>query len=109
MDNWTLGSALIGVGLKWWQAIIAILVAEIVGACASALNSRFAEVYHIGYPVVARSVFGIYGSFYAVFARAVLAIIYYSLKRKPYPNRVFIIIILTSMSNEQSMQVLPLW
>jgi NCS1 family nucleobase:cation symporter-1 len=81
MDNWTLGSALIGVGLTWWQAIVAIFIAQVVGATASALNSRCAEMYHIGYPVVARSVFGMYGSFYAVGARAVLAAIYYSLKR----------------------------
>lgn len=81
MDNWTLGSALIGVGLKWYQAIIAIFIAQLIGALASALNSRCAEMYHLGFPVVARSVFGIYGSFYAVGARAVLAAIYYSLKR----------------------------
>ncbi|TVY84788.1 Allantoin permease [Lachnellula suecica] len=80
MDNWTLGSSLIGVGLTWWQAIVAILIAQVIGASASALNSRCAEMYHIGYPVVARSVFGMYGSFYAVGARAVLAAIYYSLK-----------------------------
>ena len=75
-----MGSALIGVGLQWWQAIVAIFVAEFISGIASALNSRCAEVYHIGYPVVARSVFGIHGSFYAVAARAVLAVIYYSLK-----------------------------
>lgn len=80
MDNWTMGSSLIGVGLKWWHAIIAIFVAEFISGIASALNSRCAEVYHIGFPVVARSVFGMYGSFYAVAARAVLAVIYYSLK-----------------------------
>ncbi|KAF8864865.1 putative allantoin permease [Acephala macrosclerotiorum] len=80
MDNWTLGSTLIGVGLKWWQAIVTIFIAQVVGASASALNSRCAEMYHIGFPVVARSVFGMYGSYYAVGARAILAAIYYSLK-----------------------------
>lgn len=83
MDNWTLGSSMIGVGMKWWQAIVAIFIAQFIGAAASALNSRCAEVYHIGYPVVARSVFGTYGAYYAVGARAVLACIYYSLKRMP--------------------------
>ncbi|KAF4630035.1 hypothetical protein G7Y89_g8107 [Cudoniella acicularis] len=80
MDNWTLGSSMIGVGMKWWQAIVAIFIAQLIAACASALNSRCAEMYHIGYPVVARSVFGSYGAYYAVGARAVLACIYYSLK-----------------------------
>lgn len=36
---------------------------------AAALNSRCAEVYHIGFPVVARSDFGMYGAYYAVTAR----------------------------------------
>lgn len=80
MDNWTLGSSLIGVGLNWWQSIIAIFVAQVLSACIAALNSRCSAVYHIGFPVVARSVFGMYGSYYAVGARAVLAIIYYSIK-----------------------------
>lgn len=82
MDNWTLGSALIGVGMVWWQAIVGIFIAQFIGAAASALNSHCAEMYHIGFPMVARSVFGMYGSFYAVGARAVLAAIYYSLKSK---------------------------
>lgn len=80
MDNWTLGSAMVGVGLAWWQAIVAIFVGEVLRSVAAALNSRCAEVYHIGFPVVARSVFGMYGSYYAVTARAVLAAVYYSLK-----------------------------
>jgi NCS1 family nucleobase:cation symporter-1 len=80
MDNWTLGSAMIGVGLSWWQAIVSIFIAQFIGAAASAVNSRCSEQYHIGFPVVARSVFGMYGAYYAVTARAVLAAIYYSLK-----------------------------
>ncbi|OKL61418.1 hypothetical protein UA08_03680 [Talaromyces atroroseus] len=80
MDNWTLGSGLIGVGLNWWQAIIVVFVSQSLGAAASALNARCAERYHIGYPVVARSVFGMYGSYYAVAARAILAAIYFATK-----------------------------
>jgi nucleobase:cation symporter-1, NCS1 family len=80
MDNWTLGSGLIGVGLNWWQAIIVVFISQSIGAAASAMNTRCAESYHIGYPVVARSVFGMYGSYYAVVARAVLAAIYFATK-----------------------------
>lgn len=45
-------------------------------------NSRCASVYHIGYPVVARSVFGMWGSYYFVGARAALAIIWYGVQRE---------------------------
>lgn len=80
MDNWTLGSGLIGVGLNWWEAIIVVFASQAIGAAASALNARCGERYHIGYPAVARSVFGMYGAYYAVFARAVLAAIYFATK-----------------------------
>ncbi|OJD35789.1 allantoin transport [Diplodia corticola] len=89
MDNWTLGSAMVGVGLNWWQAIVAVFIGEVLRSVAAALNSRCAEVYHIGFPVVARSVFGMYGAYYAVAARAVLAAIYYSLKM--YVGSAFIV------------------
>jgi NCS1 family nucleobase:cation symporter-1 len=73
--NWTLGSSMIGIGLNWWQAIIVIFVSQFISTIAMFFNSRCASVYHIGYPVVARSVFGMWGSFYVVAARAMLAIV----------------------------------
>jgi nucleobase:cation symporter-1, NCS1 family len=73
--NWTLGSTMIGIGLNWWQAIIVIFVSQFISTIAMFFNSRCASVYHIGYPVVARSVFGMWGSFYVVAARAMLAVI----------------------------------
>jgi nucleobase:cation symporter-1, NCS1 family len=73
--NWTLGSTMIGIGLNWWQSIIVIFVSQFISTVAMFFNSRCASVYHIGYPVVARSVFGMWGSFYVVAARAMLAVI----------------------------------
>jgi NCS1 family nucleobase:cation symporter-1 len=82
MDNWTLGSTMIGIGLSWWQAIIAIFVAQLISSIAMCINSRVGETYHIGYPIVCRAVFGVYGAYYYVAARAVLAVVYYSIKCK---------------------------
>ncbi|KAJ5594948.1 uncharacterized protein N7459_001156 [Penicillium hispanicum] len=78
--NWTLGSTMIGIGLNWWQAIVVIFVSQFISSIAMAFNSRSASVYHIGYPCVARSVFGMWGSFYFVGARAVLAVIWYAVQ-----------------------------
>ncbi|KAK6595772.1 uracil permease [Botrytis cinerea] len=78
--NWTLGSTMVGIGLNWWQAIIVIFVSQLISSIAMYFNSRCASVYHIGYPVVARSVFGMYGSYYFVGARAALAIIWYGVQ-----------------------------
>lgn len=78
--NWTLGSTMVGVGLNWWQAIVVIFVSQFISSIAMAFNSRSAAVYHIGFPCVGRSVFGMWGSYYFVGARAILAIIWYSVQ-----------------------------
>ncbi|KAG0647479.1 Allantoin transport [Hyphodiscus hymeniophilus] len=70
--NWTLGSTMVGIGLNWWQSILVIFGSQLI--------SSIAIVYHIGYPVVARSVFGMWGSYYFVGARAALAIIWYGVQ-----------------------------
>lgn len=80
--NWTLGSTMVGIGLNWWQSIVVIFVSQFISSVAMYLNSRCASSYHIGYPVVARSVFGMYGSYYFVGARAALAIIWYGVQRE---------------------------
>ena len=80
--NWTLGSTMIGIGLNWWQSIIVIFLSQFISSLAMLFNSRCASVYHIGYPIVARSVFGLWGAYYYVGARAVLAIVWYSVQCK---------------------------
>ena len=62
--NWTLGATMVGIGLNWWQAILTIFLSQTISSIAMFFNSRCASVYHIGYPVVGRSVFGMYGAYY---------------------------------------------
>ncbi len=81
--NWTLGSTMVGIGLNWWESILVIFASQFISSVAMFFNSRCASVYHIGYPVVARSVFGMWGSFYVVAARAMLAIIWYGIQVRP--------------------------
>jgi cytosine/uracil/thiamine/allantoin permease len=65
------------------QAIIVIFVSQIIGSIAMAFNSRAASVYHLGYPAICRAVFGMYGSYYFVGARAALAVVWYGVQREP--------------------------
>ena len=58
--NWTLGSTMVGIGLNWWQAILTIFLSQLISSIAMFFNSRCASVYHIGYPIVGRAVFGMY-------------------------------------------------
>lgn len=78
--NWTLGSTMVGIGLNWWQSILVMFASQFISSIAMFFNSRAASAYHIGYPVVARSVFGMWGSYYFVAARAALAIIWYGVQ-----------------------------
>lgn len=73
---------MVGIGLNWWQAIVVIFASQMISSIAMAFNSRAATMYHIGYPTVARAVFGMYGSYYFVAARAALAIIWFGVQRK---------------------------
>ncbi|KAE8352500.1 permease for cytosine/purines, uracil, thiamine, allantoin-domain-containing protein [Aspergillus coremiiformis] len=84
--NWTLGSTMIGGGLSWWQSIMVIFISQCISSIAMAFNSRVASVYHIGFPCVARSVFGMWGSYYFVGARAAIAVVWYALQRKWLPE-----------------------
>ncbi|KAH8660546.1 putative allantoin permease [Xylariales sp. PMI_506] len=79
---------MVGIGLNWWQAIVVIFVSQTIASIAMAFNSRAASVYHIGYPALARAVFGMTGSFYFVGARAVLAVIWYGLQLYSGANHV---------------------
>jgi len=76
--NWTLGSSLVGAGLSWWQATIAVWIAAFVSGTCMALNSRAAANYHVGYPVILRTCFGMYGHYWPVLARAVCACVWVS-------------------------------
>ncbi|KAI1849768.1 hypothetical protein JX266_004717 [Neoarthrinium moseri] len=78
--NWTLGSTMVGIGLSWWQAIVVIFVSQTIASVAMAFNSRAASKYHLGYPAISRAVFGMYGSYYFVGARAVLAAVWYGIQ-----------------------------
>lgn len=70
--------------MNWWQAIIVIFVSQMMSSIAMYFNGRCGITYHIGYPCVARSVFGMWGAYYYVGARAALALIWYGVQRKQY-------------------------
>lgn len=71
------GSALIPLGLNWWQAIIAIVVGNIIAATAIVISSFAGAYYHIGFPVYSRAVWGMWGSQFAVWNRIFLSLVWY--------------------------------
>jgi NCS1 family nucleobase:cation symporter-1 len=76
VSTWSLGSAFIALGATVADAILVVVFANILSAVVIVLNGRAASRYHIGYPVLSRSVFGIYGQYFVVILRAILGVIW---------------------------------
>lgn len=67
-----ISSSMIIGGLAWWQAWLCGAIGYAVAASFLVLTGRIGAVYHIGFPVVVRSSFGIWGGLWPVFNRAVM-------------------------------------
>lgn len=76
VSTWSLGSSLIALGATVRDALLVILFANLLSAVVIVLNGRAASRYHVGYPVLARTTFGIWGSYFFVVLRAILGVIW---------------------------------
>ncbi|EPS43020.1 hypothetical protein H072_2984 [Dactylellina haptotyla CBS 200.50] len=81
VNTWMIGaSTIVGFGLNWWQAWLTVWVGYFIAGCFICLTGRIGAMYHISFPVVARSSFGIWGSLWPVFNRAAMACIWYGVQ-----------------------------
>ncbi|KUJ07643.1 NCS1 nucleoside transporter family protein [Mollisia scopiformis] len=77
ISTYLTGSSLIALGLTWWQAIISIVIGNILATIFVVLNSVPGAYYHIGFPVVNRYVWGMYGSAFVIWNRILLSLVWY--------------------------------
>ncbi|CZR69975.1 related to uracil permease [Phialocephala subalpina] len=77
ISTYLTGSSLIALGLTWWQAIISIVVGNILATVFVILNSVPGAYYHIGFPVVNRYVWGMYCSAFVIWNRILLSLVWY--------------------------------
>jgi NCS1 family nucleobase:cation symporter-1 len=75
-----ISSSMIVGGLSWWQAWLCVWIGYAIAGCFIVLTGRIGAVYHIGFPVVGRSSFGIWGSLWPVFNRSAMACIWYGVQ-----------------------------
>ncbi|KAF3194508.1 hypothetical protein TWF225_007041 [Orbilia oligospora] len=81
VNTWMIGaSTIVGFGLNWWQAWLTVWVGYFIAGCFICMTGRIGAVYHISFPVAARSSFGIWGSLWPVFNRAAMACIWYGVQ-----------------------------
>ncbi|KAJ5915691.1 Uracil permease [Penicillium verhagenii] len=80
INTWMISSSMIIAGLSWWQAWICVWIGYFIAAMFVCLTGRIGAVYHTSFPVTVRASFGIWGSFWPVINRVVMAIIWYGVQ-----------------------------
>ncbi|ESZ90855.1 uracil permease [Sclerotinia borealis F-4128] len=82
INTWMISSSMIVApsGLSWWQSWLCVWVGYSIAACFIVSTARIGATYHLSFPVVARSSFGIWGALWPVFNRAAMACIWYGVQ-----------------------------
>jgi NCS1 family nucleobase:cation symporter-1 len=73
IPTYMLASGLISAGMNWWQALVTILLGNVIVLAPILLNSHPGTKYGIPFPVFARASYGTYGSNLPALMRALVA------------------------------------
>src|SRR5713101_2594694 len=73
IPTYMMSSGLISAGMNWWQALITILLGNIIVLIPILLNSHPGTKYGIPFPVFARASYGTFGSNLPALMRALVA------------------------------------
>jgi NCS1 family nucleobase:cation symporter-1 len=100
-----IAGSLIATGMNWWQALISVAVGYSICAVVLVFNGMSGAQYHVGFPVVSRSSFGLVGSYIPVLNR-------YSIRKKvklQYLYRYILIVILPYLPIVNSVIMACVW
>ncbi|KAK7039483.1 permease for cytosine/purines, uracil, thiamine, allantoin-domain-containing protein [Favolaschia claudopus] len=92
VNTWMIVSSMVQLGLSWWQAWICVWVGYGIVAPFIVLNARPGAIFHVTFPVVARTSFGLYGSLWTTFNRAAMACIWYGVQASIGGNCVLVML-----------------
>ncbi|RYD35756.1 MAG: nitrate reductase [Verrucomicrobiaceae bacterium] len=73
ISTYTLASGLIGQGMNWWQAVLAVLLGNVIVLIPMTLNAHPGTAYGIPFPVLLRASFGTLGANIPAMARALVS------------------------------------
>lgn len=73
IPTYSLAAGLIGKGMSWWQALVTILLGNLIVLLPILLNSHPGTKYGISFPVLARAAYGTIGSNLPAMMRALIA------------------------------------
>ncbi|KAL0572474.1 hypothetical protein V5O48_009481 [Marasmius crinis-equi] len=77
---WQLASSMIAIGLSWREALSAIAVGHVIIAIVMVLNGTVGARLRIAFPVLNRSSFGFWFSYFSVVSRIVLAMFWFGVQ-----------------------------
>lgn len=80
LSNWQIGSSLIAVGLSVWQTMIAVIVGKLIIAGVAMANGAIGAKWHIGFPVLSRGIWGVYGAYIITLQRIVLSLTWFAVQ-----------------------------
>ncbi|KAG1791783.1 permease for cytosine/purines, uracil, thiamine, allantoin-domain-containing protein [Suillus subaureus] len=80
INMWMIVSSMIQLGMSWWQAWICVWLGYGIAAPFLVLNARPGAIFHVMFPIVNRTSFGMFGSLWCVFNRAAMACIWYGVQ-----------------------------
>lgn len=91
VSNWYAASSAQALGLSMWESIATALGGQILIAIVIVFNGRAGAKYHIGFPVLNRAAFGVFGAWWPTFNRAVMAIVWNGVNGVSEANLIFVI------------------
>ncbi|EJD04733.1 cytosine-purine permease [Fomitiporia mediterranea MF3/22] len=77
---WELASSMLAIGLSWKQALPAIAVGHVIIAVVMVANGTIGARLHVPFPVLNRSSFGFWFSYFSVISRVVLSMFWFSVQ-----------------------------
>lgn len=77
---WQLASSMLAVGLSWRQALPAIAVGHVIISLVMVLNGTIGARLHVAFPVLNRSSFGFWLSYFSVISRVVLSMFWFGIQ-----------------------------
>ena len=78
IGGWNVGSSLIALGLNVWQAMITVILGNIIVGLLCVMTGAPGARWHVGFPIIQRSSWGVHGYVIVVIQRIFLGCIWYS-------------------------------
>ncbi|MHC4975524.1 MAG: cytosine permease, partial [Planctomycetota bacterium] len=73
IPTYMLASSMISLGMSWWQALLTVMLGNIIVLLPMILNGHGGTKYGVPFPVLVRATFGISGAHIPTIARALVA------------------------------------